>query len=347
MPPTPASAGANKRQKVLVLCATGKAGKNISLALKDAGFEVYGTTRKATEGLSRMGITPIVANYTVRADLDRAFAESGAKRVVVLTDFFAAAGKSVAREVEQGKIAFDAAKAAGVEHLVFMSAIDAELFPAECTHIHAKVILEQFLKTEAGLPFSILRPCAFFENFDDPANHNPLKKGRLSFLSTESVPFCATYDIGRAAAAQLKQPSVWLGKTLDVISWKGSLTEAAAALEKVGGVPVKHGLAMPLWLRRLLVPDLHHMCLYFEAGNVKSTPEQFKKVVPGALSAEDWFRRHNRYSNGEPIVPANGQAPLPVAPSGLAAFGAPALGIAVLASFVWLGVRYVNHGRGY
>jgi nucleoside-diphosphate-sugar epimerase len=31
--------------KVLVLCATGKAGRNVCKALKDAGFEVYGTTR--------------------------------------------------------------------------------------------------------------------------------------------------------------------------------------------------------------------------------------------------------------------------------------------------------------
>jgi hypothetical protein len=29
---------------------------------------------------------------------------------------------------------------------------------------------------------------------------------------------------------------------------------------------------------------------------------EFKKVVPDALSAEDWFRFHGRYANGERIV---------------------------------------------
>ena len=60
---------------------------------------------------------------------------------------------------------------------------------------------------------------------------------------------------------------------------------------------------MPLFLRRLFMKDLHHMFLYYEVqkGPV-GTPAQFKQVVPDALSAEDWFRFHGRYSNGEKIV---------------------------------------------
>ncbi|KAJ1623904.1 hypothetical protein T492DRAFT_283317 [Pavlovales sp. CCMP2436] len=78
----------------------------------------------------------------------------------------------------------------------------------------------------------------------------------------------ATYDIGRAAARQLLQPDVWLGRTMDVVSWKGTLAEMALALEKVGGVPVKAGLAMSLLARRFFLNDLHQMCLYFDAGKV-------------------------------------------------------------------------------
>jgi hypothetical protein len=33
----------------------------------------------------------------------------------------------------------------------------------------------------------------------------------------------------------------------------------------------------------------------------RTSPEAFKKVVPDALSAEDWFRFHGRYANGELI----------------------------------------------
>lgn len=288
-------------EKVLVLNATGKVGRNVCRALLEAGFEVHGTTRSAGKALAS-GAQPVVCNYTQRADLDRAFAQTGAKKVFVITDYFGAAGKKADIEFQQGRDAIDAAKAAGADHVIFMSVADAELFDEHVTHLKAKLALEKYLR-ESGLPFSILRPCAFFENLDDAANWNPLKKGVVKFLSEQDCKYCATYDIGRAAAIQLKNPQAWLGKTLDVIGWQGDLSQVAAALSKVSGMPVKAKLAMPLFLRRLFMKDLHHMFLYYEVqkGPV-GTPAQFKQLVPDALSAEDWFRFHGSYSNGEKIV---------------------------------------------
>lgn len=290
-------------EKILVLNATGKVGRNVCRALLEAGYNVYGTTRSAQGPLSGMGVNPVVCNYTLRADLDRAFTETGARKVFVITDYFGAAKKSAELEFEQGRAAIDAARAAGVTHLVFMSVADAEFFDHHVKHLHAKVALEKYLR-ESGVPFSILRPCAFFENFDDPANWNPLKKGVVKFLSTQDCKFCATYDIGRAAVIQLKDPGTWLGRTLDVIGWQGDLSQVAAALSKVSGVPVKARLAMPIFLRRLLLKDLHHMFLYYEVQKgPRGTPEAFRKILPDALSAEDWFRFHGTYSNGEKIAP--------------------------------------------
>jgi uncharacterized protein YbjT (DUF2867 family) len=290
-------------EKVLVLNATGKVGRNVCRALLEAGFDVYGTTRSTLGALADQGVKPVVCNYTQRADLDRALAETGAKKVFVITDYFRAAKKSADLEYAQGCAAIEAAKAAGVQHLVFMSVADAEYFDEHVKHLHAKVALEKTLR-ESGVPFSILRPCAFFENLDDAANWNPLKKGVVKFLSLQECKYCATYDIGRAAAIQFKDPQTWLGQTLDVIGWQGDLSQVAAALSKVSGVPVKARLAMPIFLRRLFLKDLHHMFLYYEVQKgPRGTPQAFKKVLPDALSAEDWFRFHGRYANGERIVP--------------------------------------------
>ena len=288
-------------EKVLVLNATGKVGRNVCRALRDSGFAVYGTTRSANNSLSAQGVQAVVCNYTQPDELRQAFVASGAKKVFVITDYFNAAGKSEDVEFAQGRAAIDAAKAAGVDHLVFMSVADAEYFDMHVSHLKAKVRLEAYLRN-AGVPFSILRPCAFFENLDDPANWNPLKKGVVKFLSLDDCKYCATYDIGRAAAVQLKNPQAWLGKSLDVIGWQGDLASVAAALAEVSGVPVTAKLAMPLFLRRLFLKDLHHMFLYYEVQKgPRGTPEEFKKVVPDALSAQDWFRFHGRYTNGEKI----------------------------------------------
>ncbi len=59
---------------------------------------------------------------------------------------------------------------------------------------------------------------------------------------------------------------------------------------------------MPIAMRRLFLNDLRHMCLYFEEHGITAEPEDFRKVVPNQLSAEDWFRFHNRYANGDSIV---------------------------------------------
>jgi hypothetical protein len=86
----------------------------------------------------------------------------------------------------------------------------------------------------------------------------------------------------------------------------GPLTELyreCLAHLRVSGVPVKAKLAMPIFLRRLFLKDLHHMFLYYEVQKgPRGTPEAFKKVVPDALSAEDWFCFHGRYANGEAIT---------------------------------------------
>ena len=289
-------------EKILVLNSTGKVGRNVCRALLEAGFEVYGTTRSDKGALKDTGVKPVVCNYTLRTDLDRALAQTGARKMFFITDYFGAARKSADVEFEQGRAAIDAAKAAGVTHLIFTSVADAEFFDRHVKHLHAKVALEKYLR-ESGVPFSILRPCAFFENLDDSANWNPLKKGVVKFLSTQNCKYCSTYDIGRAAVIQLKDQETWLGKSLDVIGWQGDLSQVAAALSRVSGVPVKARLAMPIFLRRLFLNDLHHMFLYFEVDKgPRGTPEEFRKILPDALSAEDWFRFHGRYSNGEKIA---------------------------------------------
>ena len=58
--------------KVLVLNATGKVGRNVCRARLEAGSDVYGTTRSSNSPLTSQGVKPVVCNYTIRAELDRA-----------------------------------------------------------------------------------------------------------------------------------------------------------------------------------------------------------------------------------------------------------------------------------
>ena len=254
---------------------------------------------KSSEKLTKLGVKPVQADYTNKESLTLAFKSTGAKLAFLITDFFLSAKGKTELEITQGKLQVDVAKAAGVEFVIYSSAGDSEKMGTKVKHLVGKVVVEDYLKS-SGLNFTILRPVAFFENFDDPANYNPFKKGHVKFLSAAPVKLCGTYDIGRAAAKIFRDQSTWNNKTLDVVSWKGTPVEFAEAVTKVTGVKTSFSLAMPICLRSLFLNDLHHMCLYFEhEGGFTSSIEEFKKLVPDALRAEDWIRRLGRYSNGE------------------------------------------------
>ena len=66
--------------------------------------------------------------------------------------------------------------------------------------------------------------------------------------------------------------------------------------EQVGGVKVAYnGMLMPRCMLWMFRPDLYHMFLYFEKhGGNQVDIAAFKKVVPDAFSAEDWFRFYSR-----------------------------------------------------
>jgi hypothetical protein len=216
--------------------------------------------------------------------------------VVFITDYFLAARNSKKREEEQGKMMVDAMKATGmVDYAVFISVADVDIMakrPA-VKHCHAKLDIERYFLA-SGVKGSILRPCAFMENWDDPANYNPLQQGSLKFLTDCPTFMIATLDIGKAAAAMFKDQAKWNGKALTCVGWKGDLNEAGAAWEKVSGVKTKASLAMPKFFRSCFLGDLHAMCLVFEEGYIGTSCDidAFKAVVPDALDAEGWFRWH-------------------------------------------------------
>ena len=147
--------------KVLVLNATGKVGRNVCLALKEKGFDVYGTTRNAKNNMTEKGITPVICNYTDKEELTKAFQTTGIKKAFFITDFFLAAKGKSSLEIEQGKMMIDVFKANGCEFVVFTSAGDLENMNEKVHHIKTKIHIEKHLK-ESGLRFSILRPVAFF-----------------------------------------------------------------------------------------------------------------------------------------------------------------------------------------
>jgi uncharacterized protein YbjT (DUF2867 family) len=295
---------------VLVFLATSRQGSaTIDALLKVGMFKVAGTTRSgASPALAAKGVEVFPFKMGDQASAEAAIKASGAS----LVWFTTLMQPTRAKEAGHGVCIVDACRASKtVTHVVFSSVADADKAPDAVAHFKSKLDIENYLKA-SGLTFSILRPVAFFENFDDPANWNALAPGSIKGLwpASLSVLCVATADIGKAGAVMLANPSAWAGKTLDCATEHVDGAKLAAALTQASGVESTYSLAMPPLAVKLFLNDLHHMIAFFTSPGYSCDPAAFKAVVPDAMGIDAWLARKGQWANGEPFHPlAKGQAP--------------------------------------
>lgn len=288
------------KPKVLVFLGTSRQGAATVDALLESGnFDVYATTRnkKSAEALKArcVKVEPFKNG-------DKASAKAALDAADPSLVFFTTLMGSREVEGSQGKLIVDAIKEkGGVQHVVYSSVAAADVAPDAVGHFKSKLDVEEHLKA-SGLGYSILRPVAFFENYDDPMNYNPLKKGSVKGLwqSDLKVKHVACRDIGKAAAVMLSKPAKWKGKTLDCASDDVTGADVAAALTEVSRVECIYGVSMPRFILRCAMKDLNAMIEFFEdTGFADSDVSAFKTVVPDAQDCTAWFKAKGAWANGE------------------------------------------------
>ncbi|WP_327587130.1 SDR family oxidoreductase [Nonomuraea sp. NBC_00507] len=128
-----------------------------------------------------------------------------------------------------------AARKAGVDHIVRMSAIGAAHdAPTRNGRLHA---LSDVELAASGLGWTVIRPAFFMQNLFGSVNGDTLYgatgEGRVSMIDVR--------DIGDFAAAVLRDPAPHKGKTYTLTGPASiSLGDAAAALSKVYGTPIDY-----------------------------------------------------------------------------------------------------------
>jgi nucleoside-diphosphate-sugar epimerase len=146
--------------RVAITGGTGFVGSNTARALLAAGHEVVLVSRGTRRVAPREGLRAARADVTSGKGLADAFA--GCDAVVHLTAIIREKGKqtfdAVIRRGTEHVV--DAARTAGVGHLVYISAIGADPDPAFPYH-YAKWMAEQAVRA-SGVPFTILRPSLIF-----------------------------------------------------------------------------------------------------------------------------------------------------------------------------------------
>jgi len=130
----------------------------------------------------------------------------------------------------QSKQLIDAAREAGVAHIVHVSAHGAP-WAATIGWIH---LIDAYI-AQSGISYTLLRPAFFMDNL--LAVTDPEARTVTHFFGTGPVGWIAAVDIARVAAAVIRRPGEHAGRTYPLATESRSMTDLAELLRDVTGVP--------------------------------------------------------------------------------------------------------------
>jgi uncharacterized protein YbjT (DUF2867 family) len=289
---------------VAVTGATGQQGGAVARKLLAEGWKVRALTRDvdkpAAQELASLGAEVFAGDLDNRAELDAAF--KGVYGVFSVQNFWLP-NVGFEGEIRQGKNVADAAKAAGVGHLVFSSVGAAHRGMGQ-KHFESKWIVEQYIHS-LGIPYTVLRPAAFFENFNWERPY--ILNGTFNALGLrpeKERQLIAVEDISAFVALAFADPEQYLGRTIELAGDALTETQIAETFAKVIGRPVT--LTLPSGgSGRRSEEEMIAMFNFFNGEAYDADIPALRKLHPGLLTLEQYLRK-NGWENAQPIpIPEN------------------------------------------
>lgn len=219
---------------ILVTGATGNVGTELIKALSNRDLTVRAGVHSIIKGDRLRQLNPDVQlveiDYSKPETLHVAL--TGVDRLFLITPF-SDDQVAVARRV------IDAARQAGVQHIVRLSAAGADAEPGiQLGRWHREV--EQYLE-QSGVAYTILRPGSFMQNFINYNAEAICHEGKLYMpLGDAKVSYIDVRDIAATAAHILSaDPREHQGKAYELSGPQAlSTAEVAAAIGRATGQPV-------------------------------------------------------------------------------------------------------------
>lgn len=279
------------RKTILVTGASGKQGGSVARALLKNGYKVKALTRNSTspasQNLRKLGAELVTGDLADKDSL--AGALKGVDAVFAMTTPFQ---KGHDAEVAQGINMVDAARAAGASHLVFSSVASADRRTG-IPHFDTKYKVEQYI-AESGVPYTIIGPTAFMENFIQPFALPNLREGRLvrALPPARPLQLIAVEDIGSFAAYVVGHRDKFLGKRIDIAGDDLNGEQTATVLSNVIGKPIRYESFPPANLRSQS-PDLAIMMEWQAKNNYTADIKSLRRDFPeaGWHTFEQWARK--------------------------------------------------------
>jgi len=300
---------------IAVVGATGAQGGGLVRAIMNdpnGGFAARAITRKKdsdkAKALAKMGAEVVEADLDDKASLEKAFA--GAYGAYCVTNFWE--HFSAEQEQVQARNMADAARAAGLKHVIWSTLEDVRRYVPlsdnrmptlqgkwKVPHFDGKGSSDHVWK-DLGVPTTLLFTSFYWDNFvyfgmgpkagpdGTLAIGMPMGDRKLSGISAA--------DIGACAYGIFKAGNEYIGKTVGIAGDHVSGADMAAALSKALGKKVVYHAMEPAAYRALGFPgadDLGNMFQFYRDFNddfvAARSVEKTRKLNPKLQSFQQWL----------------------------------------------------------
>lgn len=138
----------------------------------------------------------------------------------------------------QSKAAIDAAKAAGVSHLVHLGAYASD--DTTIVHLGWHQLVETYIE-RSGLGYTHLRPNSFMQNLLTLSRADDGRSGVLTHFIADARPsWIDTDDIAAVAAIVLRDSAKHADRAYPLATEAASMSEIASLITKVTGLPWRY-----------------------------------------------------------------------------------------------------------
>jgi uncharacterized protein YbjT (DUF2867 family) len=307
-----------EKKIIAVVGATGAQGGGLVRAIlndKSGSFAARALTRKTdsekAKALAKQGVEVVAADLDDVESLKRAFA--GAYGAFCVTNYWE--HFSPEKELAQATHLAQAAKAAGVKHVIWSTLEDTRQWVPlsdnrmptlmgkyKVPHLDAKGEADDiFVKT--GLPVTLLLTSFYWDNliyFGSGPKKGPDGKLALTFpMGDKKLPAIAVEDIGKCAYGIFKRGPEFIGKKVGISGEQLTGTEMAAALTKALGQEVRYNSVTPEVYRSFGFPgaeDLGNMFQFKRDFNDyfcgARDPKFARSLNPELQTFSDWLGKH-------------------------------------------------------
>ncbi|MGP5673562.1 NmrA/HSCARG family protein [Brachybacterium alimentarium] len=277
---------------IAVYGATGQQGGAVLDALLAKGASVRALVRNPSsdraQALAQRGVELVQADADEPASLVPAL--DGVKALFFMTTPPGGVQtEDTEGETRQGIALADAAKQAGVPHVVYSSVGGAER-ETGVPHFESKRRAEEHLES-LGVPTTLVRPAFFMENL---LGMRPSLEGdeivvRLPLPDAVPLQMIAVKDIGAVAATALLDPQSIPDGAIEIAGDELTGSQIAAAYAKHTGMPARYE-ALPL----SVLDDSYDMQAMFrwfaESAAYQADLAQVSALVPEVLDLPAWLR---------------------------------------------------------